>query len=225
MINTKIGRRFYILISVMVGAVLFVSIWDGMSETLDPILYFFIYSIPSNTAISLFPHEPVLVFLGASYNPILLAIVASLGTVVAGLLDYYVFVPLFAHSALNDLKTTKGYKTATRWFVFKPFFTIVLAGFTPVPFFIFKFIAFTVQYPLYRYLSAVLVGRFPRYYLLALVGEVFEIPNWIIIGIFLGMLLIYLVHGYPHIVKYMRHRKELAARKVKAKTQNCNQAF
>ena len=211
MTNTKIGRRFYISATVMIGIVLFIFIGNIITEKLNPLLYFLVYSIPSNMAISLFPHEPVLVFLGATYDPLLLAVLASIGTVIAGLLDYHVFVPLLAHNSLDTIKSTKGYQTSIRWFGYHPFLTIVIAGFTPVPFFIFKFIAFAAQYPLFRYQSALLVGRLPRYYLLALVGELIEIPKWIIVGVFIGMFLIYLVNGWSHILNFIRQRRELTA--------------
>jgi MoaA/NifB/PqqE/SkfB family radical SAM enzyme len=46
------------------------------------------------------------------------------------------------------------------------------------------------KYPLWKYLSAVAVGRFPRYLYLSALGYVFQIPNWIIFGSFIGMFLL-----------------------------------
>ncbi|UCG66690.1 MAG: VTT domain-containing protein [Deltaproteobacteria bacterium] len=195
----------------MLGVILLVSIWKNMSESVRPLLYFFIYSIPSNLAISLFPHEPVLVYLGATYSPIILACIVMVGTWIAGLLDYYVFVPLFTHRAVDRIKATSGYLTAVRWFSYQPFLTLIVAGFTPIPFFVFKFIAFAVKYPISKYLAALLVGRLPRYYLLALLGAVFDLPNWLIVGAFIIMLLLYALRGLPHLAKLVRETKRLTA--------------
>lgn len=195
----------------MLGVILALLIWKNMLESMRPLLYFFIYSIPSNLAISLFPHEPVLVYLGATYSPIILACIVMVGTWIAGLLDYYVFVPLFTHRAMDRVKATSGYQAAVRWFGYQPFLTLVVAGFTPIPFFIFKFIAFAVKYPMPKYLAALLVGRLPRYYLLALVGAVFNLPNWLIIGAFIIMLSLYVLRGLPHLANLVYKTNRLTA--------------
>lgn len=209
--HSPIGRSFYASAGIMLGVILLVLIWKNMSESMRPLLYFSIYSIPSNLAISLFPHEPVLVYLGATYSPIILACIVMVGTWIAGLLDYYVFVPLLTHRAMDRIKATSGYQTAVRWFSYQPFLTLVVAGFTPIPFFIFKFIAFAVKYPIPKYLAALLVGRLPRYYLLALLGAVFDLPNWLIVGAFIIMLLLYALRGLPHLAKLVRETKRLTA--------------
>ncbi len=203
-------KKFYISTSLMIAAVVLVFSWDKITISLHPLFYIFIYSIPSNTAISVFPHEPVLVYLGRFNTPLLLATAASLGTILAGILDYYVFVPLFSHRALNNLKSTKGYQTAIRRFNYQPFLALTIAAFGPLPFFIFKFIAFAAFYPLYKFLIAKILGRFPRYYLLAMVGEILQVPVWILVAIFAGMLSIYLIKGYPHIIRYFRQRRAVA---------------
>jgi len=195
----------------MLGLILLVLIWKNMSGSVRPLLYFFIYSIPSNLAISLFPHEPVLIYLGATYNPIVLACILMIGTWIAGLLDCYVFVPLFTHKAMDRVKATSGYQTAVRWFGYQPFLTLVVAGFSPIPFFIFKFIAFATKYPMPKYLAALLVGRLPRYYLLALIGAVFDIPNSLVIAAFIIMLLLYALRGLPYLAKLAREANRLTA--------------
>lgn len=214
--HSPIGRSFYVSAGIMLGVILLVLIWKNMSESMRPLLYFSIYSIPSNLAISLFPHEPVLVYLGATYSPIILACIVMVGTWIAGLLDYHVFVPLFTHTAMDRFKATSGYQVAVRWFGCQPFLTLAAAGFTPVPFFIFKFIAFAMKYPIPKYLAALLVGRFPRYYLLALAGAVFDLPNWLIIGAFIIMLLLWLLRGLPHLARLVRETNRLTADQPRA---------
>ena len=57
------------------------------------------------------------------------------------------------------------------------FVCLVFTGFTPIPFEPFRFAAILARYNLLLYLLAVLVGRFPRYYLIALIGDQFRIPT------------------------------------------------
>jgi MoaA/NifB/PqqE/SkfB family radical SAM enzyme/membrane protein YqaA with SNARE-associated domain len=155
-----------------------------------PFWTIFLYSIPSNSAISIFPHEPVLIWYGKTVNIILLAVFATLGTLVAGYLDYKFFVPILNLSYSAKYKASNVYKKAHYWFYKAPFWSLVVAGFTPIPFFPFKFMVCASKYSFWRWMVAIAVGRFPRYYLLALAGHELQIPNWIIFGSFAGMVLI-----------------------------------
>ncbi len=182
--------KTYIFGAVMVilgilGAYLMIS-----RPGINPLLIIFFYSIPSNAAIALFPHEPVLVWYGKTVNLWQLSIAATFGTILAAYLDYKFFAPVLNLSYSIRYKSNSFYKKACRWFNKIPFTTIVVAGFTPIPFFPFKFLVYSSKYPLKKYLLAVAAGRFPRYFLLAYAGYLFQIPDWIIFGSFFAMIAI-----------------------------------
>ena len=61
-----------------------------------------------------------------------------------------------------------------RW----PFAIIVLFSFTPMPITVIRILAPASGYPIGRYLVAQLVGRFPRFLILAWIGRVLMIPTW-----------------------------------------------
>ena len=177
-------------------------------------LYLFFYSIPSNTAISIFPHEPVLIYYGKFANIWLSALTATGGTLVAGWLDHRVFVPVVNYKKITSYKDSRFYRKASDIFMRLPFLTIVVTGFTPIPFFPFKFLCFSIHYPLKRYLSALALGRFPRYAALAWVGMTFDIPNWILIGVVILIFAAYAVRGGPAVwrgLQARRKRKQEAA--------------
>lgn len=156
---------------------------------IDPLFIIFLYSIPSNCAIVIFPHEPVLVWYGKTVALIPLAISATLGTILAAYIDYKFFSPLLnIQFTASRYKKKSFYQTAHKWFYKMPFIALVVAGFSPIPFFPFKFMVYASKYPKWKYLAAIAVSRFPRYYLLALIGATFKIPDWIIFGSFLVML-------------------------------------
>ena len=148
----------------------------------------FFYSIPSNCAISLFPHEPVLVWYGKTVNLWQLSTAATLGTILAAYIDYNFFTPVLNLSYSVKFKSHPIYRKAHKWFYKIPFTLLVIAGFSPIPFYPFKFMVYSSKYPCWKYTTAVAIGRFPRYYLLALAGYAFQIPNWMIFGSFLVML-------------------------------------
>ena len=171
-------------------------------------LYLAFYAIPANTAITVFPHEPVLIYFGKFANVWVTAAAATAGTVAAGFMDHTVFTPLLNLEGRQAWKEKDLYRRAAEWFGRWPFPTLVLAGFTPVPFWPFKFLTFSAHYPLSRYLVALVVGRFPRYVILAWVGQALEVPNWILFGFFLAVIVVYLVKAGPRLLERWRSRDE-----------------
>jgi membrane protein YqaA with SNARE-associated domain len=167
-------------------------------------LYLAFYAIPANSAISVFPHEPVVIWYGSQGSILWTAVAASVGTLVAGFLDHSVFVPVMNLKGLTGYKEKAWYQKAAGLFMKYPFAVIVVTGFTPIPFFPFKFLSFSLHYPLWKYLSALLIGRFPRYLLLAWVGYVIHIPGWLLVAIFGGAILAYAIKAGPEIVRYLK---------------------
>ena len=172
----------------------------------DGYLYLFFYSIPANTAISVFPHEPVLIYYGKFANLWIAAAAATGGTLVAGWLDHRVLVPVLNYKKISSYKQSRFYQKATALFMRYPFATLVVTGFTPIPFFPFKFLSFSIHYPLIRYLSALSLARFPRYYLLAWVGASFGIPTWILIASVIVVFALYAIRGLPAVWRQIRQR-------------------
>jgi len=154
----------------------------------NPLFTVFFYSIPANCAIALFPHEPVLIFYGKTVGLVPLSIAATLGTLLAAYLDYRFFSPLLnLQMTATKYRDRPLYQKARRWFYRFPFITLVIVGFTPIPFYPFKFMVYASKYSTPRYLAAMAVGRLPRYYLLGYLGYTLKIPNWIIIGSFVAL--------------------------------------
>jgi len=62
------------------------------------------------------------------------------------------------------------------------FLALLLARATPLPDAPLKLVAAVVGYPLVLYFLAILLGALPYYYVLALVGQKFRVPTWVVIG-------------------------------------------
>jgi len=154
------------------------------------------YAFLSNVALAVLPHEPAVIWYGARLGVWPTALVATAGTVAAGLVDHRVFVPLIRWFRRASLRTpsgpsapSQGATWADRFFRRFPFATIALSGLTPLPFFPFKALAFTTGYPLGRYLAAVAARSAPRYALLAWLGVAVRLPTWLIAGLFVLLLI------------------------------------
>jgi len=170
-------------------------------------LYLAFYAIPSNVAISLFPHEPVLVYFGKFANLWIASAAATLGTMVAAYLDHSVFVPVLHLEGLQRYRENRLYRTSIEYFTRWPFATIAAAGFLPVPFWPFKFLSFSVRYPLRRYMAALAIARYPRYFLLAWFGAAVDVPTWVLFGIVLVVFGVYLVNAGPRLWRRARRRR------------------
>ena len=131
---------------------------------------YFWYSIPGNSFV-LLPHEPAVIYAGTLYNPLLVAVVGGLATIPASALDYQLFHRAFRLGPLADLKQARLSRWTARAFSIQPWWTIVFFAFTPIPFYPIRIAAPMADYSATRYVTAVFVGRVPRYYLLAWGGD------------------------------------------------------
>ncbi len=160
------------------------------------LLFLTLYSIPSNSFIPGIPHEPAVIYAGTLYHPLEVALFASLGTCIAAIIDYHVLTPVLTHEKAKALKKQKIYKISLRYFGKAPFISLVIAAFFPVPFFPFRILSIASSYPFKRYFLSVFLARTPRYYLLALLGDTFRFPIWIIAALFLVLIAYNLIEKY-----------------------------
>lgn len=202
----SLDPRVWVMGGVMLALAIVALVLMLQDFSTSSYLYLAFYAIPANSAISVFPHEPVVIWYGTVGNIWWTALAASAGTLVAGFLDHSVFVPVMNLKGMTGYKEKAWYKKAARLFMKYPFAVIVVTGFTPIPFFPFKFLSFSLHYPLWKYLTALLLGRFPRYALLAWIGYVIRVPTWLLVAIFGGAILAYALKAGPEIVRYLRTR-------------------
>lgn len=211
-VYSQLGPKVWITGAMMVAIGIVTTVLLLQDFQSDSYFYLAFYSIPANTAISLFPHEPVLIYFGKFANLWLAATAASAGTIAAGILDHVVFVPVLNLQSIQGYKEKGLYRRAIHYFMRYPFATLLVTGFTPIPFFPFKFLCFSIHYPMWKYLTALVVSRFPRYYLLAWLGAAFEIPTWILVVSFLVLINMYLVKAAPEAWKKFRERRRARRR-------------
>jgi ribonucleoside-triphosphate reductase len=84
-----------------------------------------------------------------------------------------------------------------------PFLALWIAGFTPVPFYPFRFLVVLARYPLWKYALAVATSRAPRFYLLALAGKLMKIPGYALILFGAAMVL---MANFQFIWSFLRKR-------------------
>ncbi|MGA2532780.1 MAG: VTT domain-containing protein [Candidatus Aminicenantales bacterium] len=193
-------RAFIIIVEVIfVLALLAIWVTSAAVRHSKSLWVLFFYCFPSQFVLAAVPHEPVILYFGKFYPAWTTALVATAGTLITEIINYSIF------KYLADLRTfqriSAGRLVVRLVAVFRkaPFPTLWVAGLTPVPFYPFRFLVVLARYPLPLYALAVLLSRFPRFYILALIGNKFRLPDWLIIGLFLVLLalaVIPLLHDY-----------------------------
>lgn len=148
----------------------------------------FFYCFPSQFVLAAVPHEPVILYFGKFYAAWTVALVATAGTLITEIINYSIFKYLADLKTFQRICASRLIVRLVALFRKAPFPTLWVAGLTPVPFYPFRFLVVLARYPLPLYALAVLLSRFPRFYILALIGNKFHLPDGLIVGLFLVLL-------------------------------------
>lgn len=146
-----------------------------------------LYSVPTNSMIPL-PHEPGVLYFAKYYHPAWVALAGTLGTGVAAFADYDLIGRAMNHPRISKVKDAEAYQWAVRWLMARPFWTVVLFALTPLPVYVVRVLAPATGYPFGRYALAMMIGRYPRFLVLAYFGYVVPIPTWALILLFVAMI-------------------------------------
>lgn len=143
-----------------------------------PLIYYFCYAIPAHLLVSVLANEPALFAAAKEGTPLAVAIAGTLGCVVAIILDY-ALIGWFVNRRLikAEIDDSKGFRVAQRFFGKAPMLLIILSALLPVPFFPVKILGIIRDYSLTRFIAAIVIGRLPRFYLLALAGQKVQAPG------------------------------------------------
>lgn len=140
----------------------------------------------------------IFIWIAREYNPFLIALIGSLATCVANLHDYYILNSLMRWDKLGKAKESHWYKRWAGWFSRCPFWTLAAANLLPLPIDVPRLLAISTGYSRIPFTAATLVGRYPRYLILTILGYEYKpsIRTIVIILIATGgiPLLIKLVH-------------------------------
>jgi len=140
--------------------------------------WYFLYAIPAHLLISFLANEPALFAAAKTAPPLAVATAGTLACVVAIVLDY-ALIGWFVNRRLvkAEIEDSRGFRIAQRFFGRAPFVFILLSALLPLPFYPVKILGIARDYPIGRFIAAIVLGRLPRFYLLALGGQKVNAPN------------------------------------------------
>ena len=186
-------NRRYRSLGIAAGAIALIGagvLWVAFPDR-RPLVGYFLYAIPAHLLISVLANEPALFAAAKVAPPVWVAIAGTAGCVVAALLDYALIGWFVNHRLIKtELDDSRGFQIAQRFFAKAPFLLIAASAFFPLPFYPAKILAIARNYPLSRFITAVVVARVPRFYLLALAGQKVQAPGGALVSAGVALALI-----------------------------------
>jgi len=184
------GRSFplgRLLVVASVAASALVLLWALPAQR--ELIWLGLYTIPSHMLISPLPHEPALLHCAKTHSLISVTVASSIGCALAGVFDYWILQPLFRKRSFRRRIERMGlFRKAERHFRRSPFLILALTGMSPLPAQVFKFLSLAIDYPMHKYIGGLILGRTPKYFMLAWVGFKLQPPAWLLAMLALGML-------------------------------------
>lgn len=121
-------------------------------------------------------YEPILLLYGTLYAPVLVAVVATIGSVLVEIVNYHVYVAVTDLAALRRLRDRPLVQRVSAAYRRAPFLTVVVCALTPIPFWIARGLSAFTRYSALRHVVATGIGRFPRLWFFASLGAALRIP-------------------------------------------------
>jgi membrane protein DedA with SNARE-associated domain len=153
----------------------------GAGDSAAMCIGLFLWSIPGNYMFGFLPQEAAILFAAQYLRPAVVTAVVVPASVLAELLNYYTLYRLKRVPKISDYLQNPLVRTSIRWFRKAPAATLTIVTFLPiVPVFPLRIITPLSGYPVKKYIAAVVAGRLPRVYLVALFGFTVHVPVWML---------------------------------------------
>jgi len=128
---------------------------------------------------------PTLLYYGKFHEPWVVALAGSASSAAGSALQLWLLRWALASRRawmLRFAPSREKVEAAIRQFPSASFMALLVARATPLPDAPLKLVAAVVGYSILLYTLAVFLGALPYFYVLALLGRQFKIPNWILIA-------------------------------------------
>ncbi len=115
-------------------------------------------------------YEPILLLYGQLYQPLLVALLGALTSAAAEYLNYHLYRALLDCDSFDRVLRSYAARPVTALFARRPFLAIWICAWSPLPDWAARILASHFRYSVRRYLTAFVVGRIPKFWLLAELG-------------------------------------------------------
>ncbi len=153
----------------------------ALADKLELLIALFLWTLPAQYLVGFLPQEAPLLYVAQFFNPWTVTGVVLGALLISEVANYQTVKAIGNIPQIHGLLRRPGVHKPIEWFRKAPFTAISVAAFTPIPFFPLRLLAPLSGYPLPKYIGAVVIGRAPRIYLLALLGLTFQFPIWFLV--------------------------------------------
>jgi putative ABC transport system ATP-binding protein len=146
--------------------------------------------------------------MATQWNPLLVTVIGTVGTGLANLTDYHILTFLLRRRRMAVVRTTRWYRKAEGWFRRAPFWTLAAASFLPIPVDAVRLLAIGARYPRLRFALASLVGRAPRYAVLAYLADQLNMGTQAILAVMAATVILGISRGLPRLIRQVRAARD-----------------
>jgi len=189
------------------AAAMGLGVWWAGATGRTPLAHLIFFTLVVSCACQFCPLQiiPLFLWIGRTHNPFLVALLGSAATCIANLHDYYILTALLRWDRVGKTKDAAWYRRAAEWFGKYPFWTLAVSNVVVLPVDVPRLLAISTRYSRPRFVLATLVGRYPRYLLLAGLGYKLKPTNLQILAVLAALAAI---AGLKAIHKRWRRRRE-----------------
>ncbi len=183
----------------------------GVAESLA--LYF---AVMLGTMAIALPIEPATLIVAKVATPWVVAAVATSAAVALAVGDYALVRRAFRTRLLEQVRGRPIFARAERWAKVAPFLTTAAFAGLPIPFLVVRVLVPVSGYPLPRYVLAVAIGRFARFYVVAAFGTAWAryLPTNLLVGVMVGTVVVAATSALAHRWRGARRGGEAPAASV-----------
>ena len=201
---SKIGYKRVLLYSA-IGSSVLLAILAVLLPSTRLMIAFFIYTATLNSGLIPFPTMTAVIFLGKSYSPLLVAVVGTAGSAVSSIIVYYLITKLSKKERMKKIENSRIIRSWKTLAGKSPFLSLVVFNAIPLPIEPSRFFAIFNRYSMTKYVLAISLGRFVRYFLLAALGGTFQIPNGVLIILTIALIVVPLLVKQSK--KFLQHHR------------------
>lgn len=154
-----------------------------------PLVWLSIVGVPANSPLGpILPtaFEPFIMEAAKYHSPVSVTFVATAIYMYMEFVNWHVYKWVLERERFEKLPENKWVDWGIRNFQKRPITTIIFFAVTPLPFWIVRCLALLNKYPIRPFMIATAIGRWPRLFLYAWLGELLLVPTPILVGIAFG---------------------------------------
>ncbi len=135
-------------------------------------------------------YEPVLMLMGRVYSPLAVAALGTAGVLFVEYINYQLYRQVLFIERLSRVREGRFVRRVVALFQRAPFFTVWLCSWSPLPYWIVRFLSPLAGYSVRRQLVATALGRFPRLWFFAALGLFWRISATALFAISAGSIVL-----------------------------------